>query len=433
MKILFITKKLIMEPLGIMSLSASLKAHNHTVDLCRLDLNQPDDYLEDPYDFVCYSVCSGSEQFYLDLNNQLKQKYSFKSVFGGPAVTFTPEVFQVENVDYQVRGEGEAAILAIINGERHEDLRLIDLDSTPDVDRDLAYDFIDLGSNPIKNIMTRRGCQYACSYCFNRTWNHLHKDQLPKKVVRYRSVDRVIAEGERLREFPPLRLVNFVDDNFASSVEWLQEFATKWRNKVGVPFFCSVRPEDATEEVFSLLKDAGCVIANMAIEAANDYTRRNILTRTGTKDSVLKALELAHSYGIRTRLQNIIGLPVRDPWSDALETLDFNLLAKPTSSWCAILQAYRGTKVYEIAFKSGYVNDKDLVDEGFFGESKLNIKHKKKIFRLHKLWPLVTVFPRLRKLVPVMVRLPLPNSVFNWIFRVTKKRYAERDLWAVFN
>jgi hypothetical protein len=170
----------------------------------------------------------------------------------------------------------------------------------------------------------------------------------------------------------------------------------------------------------------------MAVESANDENRKKVLTRATDKECAVEAIKMFHGVGIRTRLQNIIGLPVPDPMADAIETLRFNLRAKPTSSWCALLQAYRGTKVHDIATKGGYVDkENDMTDQEFFGHSTLKIRDKKKIERLHKLWPLLTAFPKLNWIRWLLVRLPLPYGCFKWIFNKSKKWLAEKDLWKV--
>lgn len=438
MKVLFVVKELRMEPLGIMHLSAALKAAGHKVDLACLD--EVDDRrnllnLHDlsKNDFLAFSVCSGSEEFYLNQAlNLLEFVGKVRTIFGGPAVTFNPEAFRSCACDYTVRGEGEKAIVDIVESRPHEDLELVDLNSIPLADRMIVYKYRALELSPIKNIITRRGCKYACSYCFNREWNRLHKDQLPKGVIRYRDVRSVVDEGFYLKFSWPVKLINFVDDNFASSVEWLEEFVRGWSTRVKLPFFCSVRPEDASDEVMEMISRAGGVIANMAIECANDVNRREVLTRTGTKEAVERAIQSAKKFGVRTRLQNIIGLPVEDPVRDGLETLDFNLKVRPTSSWCAILQPYKGTRVYEIARERGAVEENHPVDVGFFNESCLKIKRKREVERLHKIWPLVTRVSILRRIVPFLIKLPIPFSVWKWVFNHTKKYFAEKELWRVF-
>lgn len=432
MRVLFVAEKLVMEPLGIMYLSAALKKAGHETKLARCDYGKSPKKIVKQWnpDFVCYSVCSGTEKYYLDLDTRLHAHGSFQSVFGGPAVTFTPKLFNVyPRGRIVVRGEGEETIVNIVDGALPEHLKLVDVDAVSEPDRDLVYHFPDLMTSPIKNMISRRGCKYSCSYCFNHHWNRLHKGQLPE-IVRHRSPSLVVDEAEEIKKKWPVKMINFVDDNFVTSDEWLEEFTEEWLSRVGLPFFCSVRPDDLTEHNASLLAKAGGTVINMALECANDGNRIQVLKRTCGKEAVVRALWLVRKHGMRSRLQNMIGLPVPDPLADAYETLDFNIKCNPTSSWCAILQAYSGTRVHDKAFHEGYTQEKSPVDVQFFGRSTLKIQQRVLVERLHKLWPIITQHPALfRRLAPILIRIPLPFSWFAAFFRFTKKRFAEKFLW----
>ena len=437
MKILFVTKEMKMEHLGIMYLIAALKRAGHQTFLSRMDVYKSPKFKIGRImpDFVCYSVCSGSEQYYFDLDERIRKDNphnTFISVYGGPAVTFNPELFKGKTY---IRGEAEEALINLVEGKPYTDLTLVDINRLEFPDRALFYSYHDTRNNPIKNIMTRRGCKFGCTYCFNRDWNKLHQDQIKNNTIRVRKINSVINEIKLLRKnWQPLKTIHIMDDNFATPIEWLRKFAPKYKKEINIPFICNVNPQNLTDEVAQLLSLAGCDIVSLAIESANDNNRRKILNRTGNKQLVIDAINRCNKYNIRTRLQNIIGLPVPESLEDAYETLDFNIEANPTSSWCAILQCYRGTKIYEIAESGGYLPKNGEVDEGFFGISTLKLKNKVLIERLHKLWPLITAYPNIfRRITPLLIRIPLPFSVYRYIFTVSKKYLTEKNLWKVYN
>jgi radical SAM superfamily enzyme YgiQ (UPF0313 family) len=439
-RILFVVKELKMEPLGIMYLSAALKKAGHEVQLARYDYGTSPEEIVMNWrpDWLAYSVCSGLEGFYRKVDYVLREAaasvgYLARPMCGGPACTFQP-FGRSMYLGTEFRGESEHDVVRYLAGESFSAghaMIVPDLSALPWADREIIYQFDDLRSNPIKNVITRRGCKYACSYCFNREWNRLLRKQLPRGIVRYRLAGGVTAECRELRDKWPLKMINFVDDNFIDNWQWLYQFAHVYKRSVGTPFFCSARPDDMSEDKMGLLAYAGCSCLNLALESANDENRREVLTRGGKKEAVIRTIELAKKYGIRTRLQNIIGLPVDDPMADALETLDFNIRAQPTSSWCSIMQAYKGTRIYEIAKKRGMTPDDDSVDHGFFGVSTLKIRDKRKIERLHKLWHLIVRWPWLKKLAMTLIKLPIPFSVFRFVFKHTKKWLAEKEYWWV--
>lgn len=426
-----------MEHLGIMYLLSSLKSAGNLTYLLRRDIYNNDSFFyyvqQINPDYICYSVYSGSEKYYFDLDATIKNKLpnlNYITLYGGPAATFDPDIFQGKNY---IRGEGENSILDFINGQKYKDLILIDINKIPFPDRKLIYSYPDIKNNPIKNMITRRGCKFNCSYCFNNRWNKLHKGQC-KNIIRIRNVEDVINEALELKEkWQPLKMIHIMDDGFIKPIEWLKEFAILYKKKINLPFICNAHPNDITDEAAKILSSAGCAIISLALESANDENRKTILNRVGNKEQVKQAIQICNNYNIRTRLQNIIGLPIENSLSDAFETLDFNIKCKPTSSWSALLQCYKGSQIYLKAKKDGFIPDDDSVDDGFFGVSTLNLKKKILIERLHKLWPLITAYPKIfRPITPVLIRIPLPFKLYKYIFKITKKALSERDLWTVY-
>ena len=115
MKTLFISKPLVMEPLGLMYLSASAKNNNHKTDLIFTSQNIEEKISEFKPDVIGYSVMTGDNKFYLDLNRNLKSRHQFLSVFGGPHPTFFPEIISQGGVDIVCRGEGEETFSELLN------------------------------------------------------------------------------------------------------------------------------------------------------------------------------------------------------------------------------------------------------------------------------------------------------------------------------
>ena len=107
MKVLFILKSFIIEPLGIMYLSAAVKAAGHKTDLVRISNDLEKKLDEFNPDIVAYSVMTGDQYLYLNLNQSLKRTHQFLSVFGGPHPTFFPEKIKEDGINIVCRGEGE--------------------------------------------------------------------------------------------------------------------------------------------------------------------------------------------------------------------------------------------------------------------------------------------------------------------------------------
>ncbi len=95
--------------------------------------------------------------------------------------------------------------------------------------------------NKIKIFLTSRVvCPYNCTYCFNHALFELYGS----KAKRFASVawTTIIEEINGVRARYPLEFVVFVDDTFVVCATWLEEFAEKFPQEVGLPFFCNSGP-----------------------------------------------------------------------------------------------------------------------------------------------------------------------------------------------
>ena len=61
-------------------------------------------------------------------------------------------------------------------------------------------------------------------------------------------MENVIRELKEVRERHPLDFVLFLDDTFIINRKWLQELAVRYKEEVGLPFWCQVRAEGIDEE-----------------------------------------------------------------------------------------------------------------------------------------------------------------------------------------
>jgi len=90
MRILFVVQQIDYEPVGIMHLSSAAKAAGHEVQLAVCAHHDPVAVARqfEP-DVLAYSVITGSQRYYLELNRRLKAALpGVYSVFGGPHPTF---------------------------------------------------------------------------------------------------------------------------------------------------------------------------------------------------------------------------------------------------------------------------------------------------------------------------------------------------------
>ena len=120
MKVLFINKFLDKEaiyrdPLGIMTLAAMVRPKHKVfvIEPVREDVQKRMDEIQP--DVIAYSLRTGYHRYYIDLNLKLKKKYKFISIFGGPHVTFYPNVINEEGVDTICQGEADEAFAEFVD------------------------------------------------------------------------------------------------------------------------------------------------------------------------------------------------------------------------------------------------------------------------------------------------------------------------------
>ena len=432
MKVLFLYRYEFVEPIGIMALSAFLKQNGHKCDF--LDLALEKDYLNKIQkirpDIIAYSITTGKHTFYQRINNELKKRLSFFSIFGGPHATFFPEFVEQEGVDAICRGEGEYPLLELTeklesgneylyiqnlwvkhNGNiyRNEVRPLIkDLDSLPFPDRGLFDRYDRYKKLRRRMVLSGRGCPYSCSYCFNHSFNRLYEDK--GKIIRKRSVDNVIKELMEVRKKYSPRRFQFVDDTFILDQQWCLDFCKRYEEEVGVPFIAYTRVNLVTDEIIKNLKQAGCIVTLYAIESGNDYIRNKVLNRNISEKQIREAVHIYKKYKLRTFTQNMVAIP-DETLEMAFETLNINIWCKPEYAGCSIFQPYPGTDLWNYCKNKGYLTDEEL-DKSFYKKSILNIKNKREMENLHHLFPTIAAFPFLFPLARLLIRLPFSQLYF---------------------
>jgi anaerobic magnesium-protoporphyrin IX monomethyl ester cyclase len=432
-RVLFVTHDRVShEPLGLEYVSGALVHAGHETAGCQESMAIERAKQWQP-DVVGFQVITGDQDRWGRVAEQVRQVVpGVRTMFGGPHYLFFTKAQQA-GADIVIRGEAERSVVDAVEGRPWTDLVATNLDDLPPPDRDLFYndDFPGIRDNPIRNFIACRGCPYKCTYCYNSNPEWLAMTAGTKRL-RYHSPEWLAEDIGRTMQNYGGNLVSFQDDIFGIDLDWLERFERAYR-RVRIPFFAQLRPYLITEDRVKLLKAAGIHIASFAIESGNEYTRAEVLDRRETNELILKGCDLLHRYGIKFRMQNLLGLPVDDPLADALETLRFNMTCKPTLSWCSLLQAYPGTAMAEMVVKRGLVPNVEalipLVSAEFFDSSSLPIKNKRQIERLHKWWSAAVRWPWLYWLVRLLIYVPLGRHVESWIFEKTKQYINQQEYW----
>ena len=433
LKILFVIPYVgMVERIGIMQLSAITKQMGHAVRLATVSRGDIEEAMKSfAPDFVCYAVHSGEHTKILDLNRNLKARYTFTSIFGGPHAMFHPQIIEEEGVDIVCAGEAEEVFVHLLSGTPFKDIKGIyykggkgtvftgygplerNLDKYPFPDRELFYEYEkELGSHGEKRVSISRGCPFICTYCWNNEVNRRYHDW---GKLRVRSVDKVIEEVNIIKQKYPIRHIRFTDDTFnAIPLPWLREFAEKF-GKLNIPFSCNVRSSLTTPEVARLLRQAGCVTVFLAIETANEQLRKELLKRYETNEQIKNAIAWYKGEGIKVATYSLCGLPVENPLAVDLETLKFNAQLNVDMSWASLFSPTPSTDLANYAIEHHYFsgNFDELYSSTKIG-TILKLNNKREVTNLQKFFGICSSHPWLTPVVKQLIKLP-PNRLFRYL------------------
>jgi anaerobic magnesium-protoporphyrin IX monomethyl ester cyclase len=432
LKVLFIEEYLPQEMLGIMWLSRAIKDAGHeTKALFIPDTQWLDKLKEYNPDVVCYSVTTGIHTFLVDVNRKVKEVMpNVYSIFGGPHATFTPELVEEVGVDAICRGEGEYAIVELLErmrqGQPFQDIQnfwfkdpktgeiiknpqrplVQDLDSLGFPDREVIYDAGAVYRDADRKVfVSQRGCPMPCSFCFHHAWKKKVYDVKNSEYVRKRSVSHLIQEIQQVKAKYNLKFVHFVDDIFNLRNDWMEEFCERYPKEVGLPFDVILMANMTTERHIELLAKAGCVYARIALEAASDYVRNAVFRKHTTRKQLTDASFWIRKHGIRLGTLNMLGGP-GGTIEDELDTLRLNIECKADHPLVSIMQPYPQFDIENITRQMGYaISAYDEFPDNFRRTSSIQYDNKREIENLHKWFPIAVRYPWVMPIVPKAIKI----------------------------
>lgn len=430
MKILFIGAYGFFEPLSLLSMATFLKSKNYECDYIDVKLEKnfyKKVALLNP-DIIGYSITTGIHKFYQQVNLKLKEKIDYISIFGGPHCTFFPEFINEKGVDVIFRGESEYALLEILDCIKNEkdytgikntwikkDSKIFknpirqlneNLDDFPILDRSFIEKYPSYKYKRYRIAMSGRGCPYQCTYCFNDNYNNLYKDK--GKTIRRRSPKHFIHELKETKNNYLTKQFFICDDIFVLDKKWLKKFSELYKENVDLPFTIGARANLIDEETVVLLKNAGCRKVLFGIESGNDKIRNQLLRREMSKEQIINASKLFKKHNILTGSFNIIGLP-GESVENVFETIQLNIDAKISFSYCCIYQPYPNTFLGKYSIEKKYFNgDYDKMPLSFhMSESVIKSKDINKILRLSCFFSFCISYPFFIPIIKQLIKLPL--------------------------
>jgi len=293
-------------------------------------------------------------------------------VVGGDHPTVFPaKTLQDANIDFVVRGEGEATMADLVaclqDGDRRrlahvpglsyregheirhnaarEPIPDLDVLPLPAIDALMhvdSYRPVDFGA-----IMGSRGCPYACTFCgVANLWS---------RNVRHRSAASVIREMEWLNETYGTDYFSFRDASFTLSRERVAELCSEIaRREMGIRWECLTRPDLLDEAMVEAMKRSGCVTVRIGLESGSKTILRHMKKHLDL-DAVRRAAQILTKYGLYWSAYLLMGTPLETK-ETVKETLAFVREINPPFLTLARFTPIPGTEMYEELVHRGLIS-----------------------------------------------------------------------------
>lgn len=348
-------------PLGILYLAASLVKAGHEVKIHDQGAKENEllypsatDIKEFSPDIVGFSLYTFGLPNTLRYIKELKKGVpDIKIVLGGHHSTALPErtMLDCPEADFLVYGEGEitavelcraienSSPLSEVNGLYFRDNANIvstpprpyirDLDDIPFPLNEFiqGYNYpsenISRGTK-ILNMLASRGCPFNCAYCNKAVYGASYRRRSPKNVA-----DEIEYMFDRFRYDE----VMFHDELFTADKKWMKELFGELRNRgLNFPWRCLGRVGTVSTEDLVMMKENGCYIIALGIEAGNEAVRIDIGRKMSNGD-IRDTFIAAKSAGLITYAFNMI--------NHRLDTLDtvrdtFNLMCEVNAEFAPV-------------------------------------------------------------------------------------------------
>lgn len=386
----------ILFPSGLAYIAKSIKASGRAVDAWDLNALRPGwDVIErrireSRYDLVGIGGLIVVYDYAKRLVEMMRKHHPDTPIIVGDSLgSSVPDlVLEKMGADYVCMGEGEETIVDLLdclegrgdvaevkgiaykaNGDiKFTDRRPLqpDLDKygTPDLDlfplgiyRRRPFHIFDRHPDmriPIPRnqhlVIAHRGCPYLCNFCYQ---------QFGRKL-RYRTVDDLIGEIERLNTDHGIDYVNLGIDLFIASKSHTHEFCAEYVKKglhKKVKWGSAGRTNLMDRDLLRVMKEAGCLLLGYGYESGSQRIL-DFIGKNATVEQMNKTVRLTREAGINFWGSFMIGQPgeTRETVEETIDFINSNDLWVPNIFFAT---PYPGTQLYELAEKKGLITDKE--------------------------------------------------------------------------
>jgi radical SAM superfamily enzyme YgiQ (UPF0313 family) len=381
------------QPLGTLYVAAAMQQAGHEVRFFNGAFMDHDEIMTQVTDYAPEFVGLYSTAFGWDKAKKTAAavKQNLDTIFiavGGPYPVALQEkcLEDCRAIDAVVTGEGEITVVEMLAGlesgsglDEVEGVAfrsgqkiiknpprplITDLDSLPFPARELlgeAGKYIPPPATykrrPVAVIMTARGCNRHCLYCFQI-------DKHRESGVRYRSVENVMAEIELVLS-QGYKEIKFIDDTLAADYNRAMTIAREIKSR-GLDFtwFASAVVNQVDKPLLQAFKDAGCWAILFGAESGVQKDL-NAIRKGITPAQIRKAVNIAKEVGITVYTPFLFGIPGQT-YEDGLKSIEFALELDPDIANFHAITPFPGTELYDNIEKYGTMSE-DLSDYTYQG------------------------------------------------------------------
>ena len=306
---------------------------------------------------------------------KLHERPESQVVIGGfHATACAKRCLSESGAEYIVHGEGEYAMLEIVQGKHAPGVvlgRLADVNDIPQPAWDMLdiHDYANIGTNSwlggtpsgiMKEgyVQCGRGCPYDCNFCGQAV--------LTQRKSRYLDRNRVLDYMRWWKDVVGVGRFYLFDDTFTISRHRVEELCRGIQSefKGSVDWHCLSTVKDLRSDLMDVMKDAGCRGITFGIESLSDRVLPQIdeamKMRAARNVEMMKAV---HDHGMGVRCQLIVGLP-GETWDSIHETAE-RIRDLPTQVIIGIhiLVPLPGSRIWANLAKAGFPHiNPDTVD-----------------------------------------------------------------------
>jgi radical SAM superfamily enzyme YgiQ (UPF0313 family) len=317
-------------------------------------------------------------------------------IIGGVHASLNPsDALNIDYFDHVICGEGEIAILNILNNIKDDKVneRLIrgtsvDLTEIPNINRDLfnhtegemIHPFIEEQEIPSATIITSRGCPYNCNFC------QPAEREIFGGKVRLRHINDVVKELIEIKAKYGLESFLIHDDLFLIGKKRLDKFIELYKKSgLKADFYIQGRADLIIkyQKQIKELSHIGLKGILIGFESGSDRVLKFINKDVTVKEN-LEAASICKEYRIKIWANYMFGLP-GESFFEMIKTSLMIYRISPDHNSPAIFTPYPKTNLYD------YCDENDLLLIKGYSQYRRDVSQGKKVKNVNYLFIRVLV------------------------------------------